>query len=120
MRAKPWGSGDSVRRKELHLLRRAIRERWPIPEGLRPLVMAQLVLDAVNHPDARARIAAARALIAADKLNIDYLRLELDADLAARIQALEEELAELYGAGGHSQAPGTAGAEGGGQPQGPA
>jgi len=91
------GSGERVRRKELNLVRRAIREGWPVTPDTRALTVLQLE-ELLGHLDARVRVNAARALIAAGVVNLqqarvalDLLRFETEQDLLARVKALEEE-----------------------------
>lgn len=57
--------------KEANLVRRAIKERWPIPEAERADVVARLLQTVREAEDARSVVAAARAIIAADALNME-------------------------------------------------
>jgi hypothetical protein len=59
-------------REEAALLRRAIRERWPIKPEYREGIANRMVAIAIDSKSgARASISAARVLVAADKLNLD-------------------------------------------------
>lgn len=51
------------------LIRRAIREDWPIPPDLRVLLVRQMGRVMKHNPDARNKIAAAKVLVAADAVN---------------------------------------------------
>lgn len=74
----PPGRGtDIIGPKESHLIRRAIRERWPIPEEKRAEVINGLIESAMFAEDVRSRIAAGRALIAADALNMEQEKRDL-------------------------------------------
>jgi hypothetical protein len=81
---REWGSGghfggewETASRSDLHLLRKAIRQRWPVPpERRRPLMDA--VTSAFYRKDAPVRLTVAIARLVAD----------------APTRALEEELAE--------------------------
>jgi hypothetical protein len=66
-------------RADAKLIQRAIRERWPIPESLRPK-MAERLGDIIDNKSTADRdvIAAIRTLVSADRLNIDQERLELE------------------------------------------
>lgn len=59
-------------REEAAIIRRAIRERWPIAEQYRDGIMKRLTSIALNpESGVRASVTAARVIIAADKLNLD-------------------------------------------------
>lgn len=60
-----------MRRKEINLIRRAIKERWPIKQSLRPKLAKELEEALLQNDDVRSKIAAARALLEADKLNME-------------------------------------------------
>ena len=66
-----------------HGLERAIRERWRIPAEARG-ELAALAADVMRDSTQkmRHRIACMRALLAADKLNLEAQRLELDGIMA--------------------------------------
>lgn len=55
--------------KDMRLLRRAIREDWPITPEIRRLIVNQMALTAGRSEDERNRIAAAKVLVAADSIN---------------------------------------------------
>jgi hypothetical protein len=71
-------------RADARLARRAIEERWPIPQKGRITLLNRLFKfideEAVHDnglPDNREVIAAARAILAADKINLEEQRLDL-------------------------------------------
>lgn len=71
--------GESTRGiRDTRMIEKAIRERWPIPEGKRPAI-AQMLCDVAESKDAsdRGKIAAAKALIEIDKLNMEQERRDL-------------------------------------------
>jgi hypothetical protein len=88
---------EAPSRRDLRTIERAIRDRWPMPESVRGRVLNRLlkVLDddawegesPFVRPSHREVIAAARALLAADALNLAQRKLD-----AARAddQAAEE------------------------------
>lgn len=51
------------------LLARAIKERWPIPEEKRASMTNRIIQDVEEGKTARVRVAAYKAVVAADKLN---------------------------------------------------
>lgn len=55
--------------RDLQLVRRAIREDWPIPAGVRKLLVEELGGVLKDGEDERNKISAAKALIAADAVN---------------------------------------------------
>lgn len=70
--------------KDTRLYARAIRERWPIPESIKPKIIKRLVKviddDAwtdAERPGHREVISATRALLSAEKINLDQQRLDL-------------------------------------------
>jgi len=67
--------------KDAHILEKAIRQRWDIPPEMRGRV-PEVLSGIVNNPDAseRNRIAAARALIAADAQNMDQEQMDTGQD----------------------------------------
>ena len=66
----PGGQGgESLSRSECQLARRAIREDWPIPVDVRKQLVDQLAAVLSSGKSERLRIAAARALLAADRIN---------------------------------------------------
>lgn len=75
--------------RDTRMQARAIRERWPLPADVRVKVLKRLtqIVDADRIPEAgeprpghREVIAAARALIAADRLNLEQAKLDMQAD----------------------------------------
>lgn len=71
------GGGPSDDRKTADLTRRAIKERWPIPDGIRATLPGYLAGILEDSEDARARVAAARALLAADQINMEQEKRDL-------------------------------------------
>lgn len=59
-------------KKDLQMVGRAVRERWPIPEAARGQIVAKL-LEIVTSSDADPRDInqAARVLASIDKMNVD-------------------------------------------------
>jgi hypothetical protein len=80
--------------REARLVERALREHWPIPEGLRGRVMDRLgaIVDDTEASH-RAITAAARALLGASKINLESVAAAMKADeyesLRDRVEALE-------------------------------
>lgn len=69
----PDGPPPVLSRSDARLIRQAIQGRWPIPDDMREATVAMLGA-VVQNPDVfgpRAAIAAARTLLAADRLNMD-------------------------------------------------
>lgn len=58
-------------RHDAKVIGRAIRERWPIPDDVRASIPLFLGAIVAGSDDARAQVAAARALIEADKVNME-------------------------------------------------
>jgi hypothetical protein len=90
------------------LIERALREQWDIPPERRPAIVAYL-LDVVQaaHAGDREKIAAARALLSASKLNLEALKMAMEAeefaDMRARLEAVEAQAARLkHDKGRHS------------------
>lgn len=80
--------------QEARLLGRAIRSRWNIPEAEKANVMDSLLHLATNGAEESTRIAAAKAIIAAEAQN--------QKDEHAQADALRRKLLELaieYGSG---------------------
>lgn len=78
------GAGCAPGLPETRLAERALRERWPIPPDVRIRVLNRLgkILDDdawtdADRPGHREVTSAARALIAADKLNLEQAKLDL-------------------------------------------
>jgi len=55
--------------QDLRLIRRAVRNDWPISAELRARVMGAMDGIIADCPDPRSQVAAARVLIAADSIN---------------------------------------------------
>lgn len=55
--------------KDMRLLRRAIKEGWPISPEIRQLVVSQMALVVGRSEEERSKVAAARVLVAADAIN---------------------------------------------------
>jgi hypothetical protein len=82
---------------------RAIRERWPLSADGRVKILKRLVKtvddeavhDPLPRPGHREVIAAARALISADKLNLDYMKFEAEqkAEQAGGMEEIHELVA---------------------------
>ena len=70
--------------EDARLIRRAIRNRWPIPDKLRAMVVAAMGEIVGSSPEERNRIAAAKVLTAAEAQNMadDHL-----ADKNARLDS---------------------------------
>ena len=90
-----WGRGgvhpSQLSDPSLKLLRRAIREGWPVPDEAREKfgeIMKNIMLDDKVHP--QTRVNAARTLLVADKMNRDDLieAAHLQHDYIAAQQAL--------------------------------
>jgi hypothetical protein len=86
--------------KDARLVERALRESWPVPQALRrPLVerLGKIVQDPKASP--REAVAAARALLAASRINLERLgvvaRVGEIEEIAARLDELEAKLGEL-------------------------
>jgi hypothetical protein len=83
--------------QDVRMLRRAIEEEWPVPRHIRPRILQALVdildedheFDRIIRPGHGERIQAARALMAATKVNLDRERFEFAASLSAARLALE-------------------------------
>ncbi len=97
----PGGLGGESGRgiRDVRLVERALKERWPIPKALRgPLIerLARIVRDSEASP--REAISAARAILQASKINLELIGATIRADehenLTARVAELEERLAE--------------------------
>lgn len=52
------------------MVRRAIREDWPLTPEIRRMIVSQMALVAGRSGDERNRIAAAKVLVAADSVNV--------------------------------------------------
>jgi hypothetical protein len=81
--------------RETRLWEKALRERWPIPDAMRSVIvksLAKILLDADSSP--REKTAAAKALMAADSLNVQQERMD-QADEHERRQRLVELARQL-------------------------
>lgn len=70
------GGGPSEQKKDAELIRRAVKERWPIPPDIRQAVPEYLGAIVAGCEDPRARVSAARALVEMDKVNQEQERRE--------------------------------------------
>lgn len=71
------GDGETHAGKaNMRLIRRAIKNRWPIPEELRAKVVEQMGLIVEMGDSDRDKVAAAKVLVAADSLNLKSEELE--------------------------------------------
>jgi hypothetical protein len=71
------GFGGGVRDTRMH--ERAIRDRWPVPPDKRASIIERLVkIVESSEVGEREATSAAKALIAADKLNLEYQRFDHD------------------------------------------
>lgn len=87
----PVGERGSV--EDTRLMELAIRERWPIPEKYRTLGIERMFEVLEKSKSERERVYAFRALVAADKVNMDARREGLDVMLLERKIASEAEIA---------------------------
>ena len=81
--------------RQTRLWERALRERWPIPEAMRSVIvksLGKILLDA--NSSAREKTAAAKALMAADSLNVQQERMD-QADEHERRQRMVELARQL-------------------------
>ncbi len=81
--------------RETRRWEKALRERWPIPDAMRSVIvksLAKILLDADSSP--REKTAAAKALMAADSLNVQQERMD-QADEHERRQRLVELARQL-------------------------
>jgi hypothetical protein len=66
-----WGQGSPVTRSDLLLLRRAIREDWPVPEHVREAVIHDVVAIATDDTSGpRMWVSAARVIIEMEAANM--------------------------------------------------
>ena len=82
--------------KDLRLLQRAARHKWPVKNHHRKLVVNQMEDILKNADDPRTVVAAARVLIAADSVNIHRETNEVaerTADIAEGIAVLRAAMA---------------------------
>ena len=81
--------------RQTRLWERALTERWPIPEAMRSVIvksLGKILLDA--NSSAREKTAAAKALMAADSLNVQQERMD-QADEHERRQRMVELARQL-------------------------
>jgi hypothetical protein len=85
--------------KDTRLIERALHERWPIPQTLRrPLV--ERLGKIIQDPDASPRevVSAARAVLAASRINLEALsvvaKVREGEEIIARIDELEKKVDE--------------------------
>jgi hypothetical protein len=67
---------DELSRSDLRDVRRAIRERWPVPEEVRRRAIDSAAGMVEHGGDAR-KLAAIRVLLDADRLNLEQAKLDL-------------------------------------------
>jgi hypothetical protein len=86
-----------TRVRDTRLIARAIREQWPIPEHVRvaiPIALCEVACS--EQASFRNRIAAVRALLAADRLNLEARSRKadplVDVNIAAAVIAAGKEL----------------------------
>lgn len=60
--------GDT--RSDRMMMRRAIKERWPISEDMRTLIINKMALIVGRSENERNQISAAQVLVSADKINV--------------------------------------------------
>lgn len=90
-------------RGELKLIETAIRDRWPISETARADVIARLELIATDDTQkTRVQLAAIRALIAADRVNLEEIRIRTEVTSESISAAIAQAEARL---GDRSQSP---------------
>ena len=91
----------AVRRRELNLVRRAIKERWPIAPDDRLAILDRLVNVVKNTEDDRSAVAAARAVIAADSLSLaeekqrEGQNVNVNLNVAGKVALKVDELRKL-------------------------
>jgi len=87
------GSRSARTRRGNRLTNRAIRERWPIPPGLRTSLVDQLG-QIVKDPNAGPRdvISAAKALLSASKINLESVSVTIK---AREHEELEDNMREI-------------------------
>ncbi|MDE2101308.1 MAG: hypothetical protein KGL39_28940 [Patescibacteria group bacterium] len=73
-------SGRSLSRSDIKLLRQAIRGRWPIPDAVRLAIMKRVTGIALTSQEERNVIGAAEVLCNADRINLDEVKVALQAD----------------------------------------
>lgn len=82
-------------RGDIKTLEISLRERWPMPDEYREAIVKTLTTIILDPQSSRReKTAAARALAAADKINMEARREGLDIHLQERKLAAEQERAE--------------------------
>lgn len=74
------GEGERVSRTNVNMIRRAIRNDWPITPELREKVVTQMARIVDNGDYDRDRIAASKVLMAADSINAKRESMDLAAE----------------------------------------
>lgn len=83
-----------MRREDLRLVARAMRERWPIPDEVRLTLLRKLREVIVRRKTTPRELAAVgKVLLGADRLNLDQEKLDIVAELKAKIAELEARVA---------------------------
>lgn len=67
----PFGDAASSTRTDVSMALKALKQRWPISEDKRAKIIEWLMDVAEKSDDSRARVNAGKALIEADKLNME-------------------------------------------------
>jgi hypothetical protein len=94
------GGTPRQRMKDARLVERALRERWPIPKAIRkPLVdrLNEIIQDTQSSP--REVVSAARAILAASRINLESsavaAKLRESDEIGALLAELERKVHEL-------------------------
>jgi hypothetical protein len=79
------------------LVERALRESWPIPEDLRPLLVRRLAhIVESDNSSPREVTSAAKAILSASKINLDAVGVAISAEqheeLTERLEKLEQQI----------------------------
>lgn len=89
-------SSHDETRADLRLIETAIRDRWPISESARADVIARLELIALDDSQkTRVQLAAIRALIAADRVNLEEIRIRTEVTSESITAAIAQAEARL-------------------------
>lgn len=67
------GKGAETSRSELRMIERAFKSRWPVPKEVREKAIARAA-KVLDSDDDRNAIAAVRALVAIDQINVSLNR----------------------------------------------
>src|SRR3954454_24852638 len=88
--------------RDVRLVERALRERWPIPKALRgPLIdrLARIVQDPEASP--REATSAAKAILTASRLNLETITATIKAqeheELVRRLEEIERRIGQSKG-----------------------